>query len=319
MVQFSTSDEELVERAGSHIAGALGSGAIALVLAAPPRARAFAAWLTAADVELEAAVADGTYVALDAHEMLQRLLVDGEPDAGRFDDSIGTLVRAAAATGRPVCAYGEMVALLWDEGRVNAAIKLEELWNELSARTPFSLFCSYPSTAVTSEDHAGLVSRVCCLHTAVIGPDPRDRAIRRFEAAPDAPRAARAFVTDTLRRLGSEHLIADAALVVTELATNAVVHAGCDFTVTIAPSCDAVRIEVRDGSALPPKLRPARPRAESGRGLALIAAVAGAWGVDRASDGKIIWAELSPLAPAWRDPSGREQGPRATGDRARRA
>ena len=158
-----------------------------VVLASPRHAHGFAAWLAASGVDVDAAVADGTYRVLDARETLERFLVNGHPDARRFDDVVGAHVRSAAATGRRVYAYGEMVALLWDDGRVNAAIELETLWNDLGLSVPFSLFCAYPSSSVTSEDQAELLSQVCCLHTAVLGADAQHRSTRQFEASSNAP------------------------------------------------------------------------------------------------------------------------------------
>jgi hypothetical protein len=199
VVQFYESDEELIERTGRHLAGAIRSGAVAIVIASPAHARGFETWISVAGIDLAAAVAETRYVALDARTTLQRFRVNGKPDARLFERVVGDVVRSAAATGRQVCAYGEMVALLWDEGRVNAAIELESLWNDLSARVPFSLFCSYPSAAMMGSDQAELLNQVCCLHTAAFGVDPQRRSTRAFEASPDAPRAARQFVGEMAR------------------------------------------------------------------------------------------------------------------------
>ncbi len=293
VVQFYLSDDEMVETAGRHLADAIGSGSLAIVIATPVHVRAFAAWLAAAGIDVAAAVADGSYVVLDAGETLQRFLVDGRPDARRFDAEIGELVRSAAAGGRRVCAYGEMVALLWGEGKVNAAIQLESLWNELSTRVPFSLFCSYPSVSATGEDQTEELAQVCCMHSAVIGPDPRQRAIRRFVASPEGPRESRHFVLATLDELACEQFATDAALVVTELATNAIEHARSDFTVSVVASNGGVRIEVRDWSLLEPRLRESSPLATSGRGLLLVDALASEWGIVRRGDVKVVWAQLA--------------------------
>src|ERR1700720_4026026 len=65
------------------------------------------------------------------------------------------------------------------------------------------------------------------------------------------PAAARHFAIGTLRRWAADHLADDAALVVTELAANAVVHARSDFTVALSAQGDTLRISVRDASPLP--------------------------------------------------------------------
>jgi MEDS: MEthanogen/methylotroph, DcmR Sensory domain/Histidine kinase-like ATPase domain len=297
VVQFYVSEADLVERAGSRLADAVRSGSTAIVIATPEHRRALADWMLASGVDLQAAEDAGAYLALDARATMQRLLIDDQPDPARFDAEIGGLVRSAAAAGRPVVAYGEMVALLWEDGFLGAAIELESLWNALADRVAFSLFCSYPSTSVTGEDQAELLHQVCCLHSAVVGAHPPLRSSRSFGASTEAPHASREFVVETLRGFGLDHAVADAALIVTELATNAVVHARSDFTVALCMSDGAIRIEVSDASAAAPIRRTPSFDALSGRGLALVAALARAWGSDHSDDGKVVWAELA-LAPA---------------------
>src|SRR5260370_27741712 len=72
-----------------------------------------------------------------------------------------------------------------------------------------------------------------------------------FAFSREAPAAARHFAIGTLRRWAADHLADDAALVVTELAANAVVHARSDFTVALSAPGDMLRISVRDASPLP--------------------------------------------------------------------
>jgi anti-sigma regulatory factor (Ser/Thr protein kinase) len=81
-----------------------------------------------------------------------------------------------------------------------------------------------------------------------------------------------------------------AALLVSELATNAVCHAQTSFVVVISV-LENVHVEVRDGSTLPPQLRAKDPRAEAGRGLALVNELALAWGYQPTAEGKTVWFE----------------------------
>jgi anti-sigma regulatory factor (Ser/Thr protein kinase) len=293
VVQFYLADADLAEHVAVYLGDAIDSGAVAIVIATPAHARAFETRLAASGIDVAAAAADGSYAVLDAEQTLARFMVDGRPDARRFDDEIGELVRSAAAGGRRVCAYGEMVALLWDDGRVNAAIQLESLWNDLSKRVPFSLFCSYPSVSATGEDQTEALTHVCGMHSAVIGADPRRRAVRRFVVSPEGPREARGFVLATLEEFGCEELATDAALVVTELATNAIEHARSDFTVSVVVPDAGVRIEVRDWSPLEPRIQTSSTIATSGRGLLLVDALASAWGIVRNGDVKVVWAQLA--------------------------
>jgi anti-sigma regulatory factor (Ser/Thr protein kinase) len=298
VVHFYARDEDLAEHVGRHLVDALAAGATVIVAATHAHADAFEQRIRGAGIELDGAIATGAYLRLDADALLPQLLADGSPDPQRFDAIIGSAIRTAAVAGRPIYAYGELVGLLWNRGRVNAAIELEALWNALGREIPFSLFCSYPAAGDSGEERVEQLSRICNLHTAVVGDDPRGPSIRHFEAASDAPRAARRFLAERLGELSSEQLVLDATLIVTELATNAVQHARSAFTVAIMRSRGALRIEVRDASTLAPVVRRVDPWAGSGRGLALVEALAHAWGVEYAGNGKTVWAQLAAPAAA---------------------
>jgi anti-sigma regulatory factor (Ser/Thr protein kinase) len=116
-----------------------------------------------------------------------------------------------------------------------------------------------------------------------------------FEATFEAPAAGRRFAIDVLEHSRhTSHTVCDAVqLVVSELATNAVIHARTAFSISVRCQPSAIRLAVRDRSQVPPMLRAARPDQASGRGLGLVAAVAVDWGVDPAPDGKTVWAQLS--------------------------
>lgn len=113
------------------------------------------------------------------------------------------------------------------------------------------------------------------------------KAARSFEKSDLAPREARHFVVDTLQQWGEAALAYDAAMVVTELATNAVVHARTGFTVTVSRAAEVIRITVRDGQPAAAALVP-----EAGHGLGLVAAVARHWAAEPVPDGKQVWAEV---------------------------
>jgi anti-sigma regulatory factor (Ser/Thr protein kinase) len=83
------------------------------------------------------------------------------------------------------------------------------------------------------------------------------------------------------------------AVVVSELVTNAVRHTTAPIHLTVQTSVDGVRLEVSDLAPRLPGPPVLDPQAEGGRGLAIVAGLADAWGIDPiAGDGKIVWAEL---------------------------
>ena len=87
-----------------------------------------------------------------------------------------------------------------------------------------------------------------------------------------------------------------AQLLLGELATNAVLHAGhADFTVTVHVLADgSVRLEVRDASLRPPRLRDYGTSSTTGRGVALVAQLSRGWGVIPSGNGKVVWCEIVP-------------------------
>jgi hypothetical protein len=80
---------------------------------------------------------------------------------------------------------------------------------------------------------------------------------------------------------------------VTELVTNAILHARTVVQVCLERRDEIVRVEVRDGSPIRPALRDHGLHATTGRGLALVSRLAATWGVDVGSDGKVVWAHLA--------------------------
>jgi anti-sigma regulatory factor (Ser/Thr protein kinase) len=296
VVQFYGSDDELIGRAGDYLADGICAGEVVVVVATTPHRRAFEAALSGHGVDAAAAIASERYIVLDAEKTMRRFLVDDWPERCDFRATIGGLIRRAGDAGRPVRVYGEMVALLWDAGHVNAAIELETLWNELASGVAFSLFCAYPTRSVADDAHLDAFADVCHLHSAVVAgrltPEGTATATRAFASALDAPRAARHFALDTLRAWDDDELLDDAAVIVTELATNAVLHARSGFTVGVSRSPQAVRIAVHDASPKRPEPRDASLVATSGRGLGIVATLANQWDVESIDAGKTVWAEL---------------------------
>ena len=112
----------------------------------------------------------------------------------------------------------------------------------------------------------------------------------------ESPRAARLFVQTWLSAWGLEDLLPTAALVTSELATNAALHTGLEFDVGIEPDRDAVRIAVRDRverSSQQVAPHGAGPEETHGRGLSIVAAVCADWGSTPLTDGKEVWCELT--------------------------
>jgi CheY-like chemotaxis protein/anti-sigma regulatory factor (Ser/Thr protein kinase) len=158
--------------------------------------------------------------------------------------------------------------------------------------TDHAFFDRHAAGVVTK---GGDIKHLVRLLEEVGGPDERERAASFGHDVASVPRA-REFVERVLAAWGAERFLEDALLVVSELATNAVVHAESAFTVRLKLSAAALRIEVSDAAAeSSPEPRIAEQTAEGGRGLFLVSAVSSAWGVETRAErhDKVTWAELT--------------------------
>jgi len=324
VVQFYESDSALLAAVGPYLA-ATGQEDAAIVIATEAHRLQLEAWLRAEGIA-SAGIGLGTgarerFLMLDAADTMATFISDGQIDRDAFHEGVGGLLRYAAESGRAIRVYGEMVALLWDRGHVLAAIELETLWNELAHELPFSLFCAYPSAAVAGSEHADALHEVCHLHSSVLSPvePPPARGLveaagevpagtdgttacevtAEFPAERDSPGRARRLVVTALKRWGHEQaLVDDAALVLSELATNAVVHAASSFSIEVRGEATGLRIAVTDERPLvaTPAEQGLIPR--TGHGLGLTDALCTRWGVEGTPGGKVVWAELPPSARA---------------------
>jgi anti-sigma regulatory factor (Ser/Thr protein kinase) len=106
--------------------------------------------------------------------------------------------------------------------------------------------------------------------------------------------AARDFVTETLMSWGAERVLEAATLLTSELVTNAVLYGGSEIHLVVRKAGRRIRVEVQDGNPQLPTRRFPTEESVSGRGLALVEALAAAWGMEPVpNDGKCVWFEVA--------------------------
>ena len=128
---------------------------------------------------------------------------------------------------------------------------------------------------------------------AGFGPDRDHGAARRFPADPAAVTEARRYVDDVLAEWELAGLSPVATLLVSELATNAVLHAGTGFEVRLCPTAGhGVRVELEDGNPQLPAKRSPSEWSSHGRGLLIVDALATRSGTAPHDPGKVVWFEL---------------------------
>jgi len=182
LVQFYEDDEFLAATVARFLGEGLPVGDSLVVIATEAHRHAFRQQLESMGLDVGRACESGQLTLLDASEMLSKFMRNGDPDRDLFELEVGSVVGrlAAALSGqRLLRAYGEMVDVLWKEGQRKAAIRLEELWNELQSRHSFKLLCAYAMASFYKEPAA--LQTVCASHTHVIGRQGDDHSGVRID------------------------------------------------------------------------------------------------------------------------------------------
>jgi PAS domain S-box-containing protein len=171
-VQLYTDDGFLLDVLSRFIGGALAVGDGAVVIATKAHQDGLAQRLKARGVDTAKAISQGRYVLLDANETLPGIMANGSVDETRFINTISDVLRrvcnAADDKDSRVAVFGELVALLWADGKPLEALRVEDLWNNLAQKHSFSLLCAYPITGFKNERHIEPFLKMCAQHSSVV-------------------------------------------------------------------------------------------------------------------------------------------------------
>ena len=164
---FGTDDETVIGAFTRFIANGLHDGGAVISLIDNSHVEGLRCNLSAAGVDLDRAAHEQRYVPLTITELLANIMVDGYPDPMRFfrlaEDLVDDVARRAR--NRRVAACGEGAPTLWAQGHREAAIRLEQLWDEVAKSRQMDILCVYPVAARTEEMRT--LRRLCAVHTAV--------------------------------------------------------------------------------------------------------------------------------------------------------
>jgi DNA-binding NarL/FixJ family response regulator len=170
-VEFYSDDASFLSRCSRFIGAALANGDAAVVFMTPSHRNSLRQKLEAEGCDVAGAMEQGRYAALEPSDVISTFLVNDQPDAGRFMKAAGELMATAlkAATGEHsrVAVCGELAALLHAEGKAEAAVEVERLWNELAAMHNVDTLCGYPIERFRSEAQGPIFQRICAEHSAV--------------------------------------------------------------------------------------------------------------------------------------------------------
>lgn len=168
VVQFYTNDGVLLDGLASWFRKALRAGESVVVVMTKRHEKGLRKRLTAQGIDLEETTEQGRFVAIDTSKALDLFMERGAPNRQKFLHEFGNIIRtaesAAHVRNRRVVVFGEMVAVLLKDKQLEAAVRLEQLWNELARTRFFFLHCAYPAKDVQGEPY----HTICAEHAVVL-------------------------------------------------------------------------------------------------------------------------------------------------------
>lgn len=181
--QLHRDPQALTDAVTLYLETGLRRGNGVVVIATPRHVDLFLTRLREHDLDPGAFLKSGQLELHDAELTLRKFMRHDLPDWDDFRRATGGILERVRAFGRGTTrAYGEMVNLLWQEGKQEAAIRLEEYWNELARLYPFSLFCSYLLDVHHDHAYEGPLEEIGRTHSDVLGTSEDER----FRVALDA-------------------------------------------------------------------------------------------------------------------------------------
>lgn len=192
IVQVYQDDAFLVKAVSHFIAQGLQGEETIIIFASRGHREAFISELNQQGYLIQSAKNQGYIKFFDAELMLATFMENDVLKWERFLYSIGRIIADAHSKSNKIRAYGEMVDILWRQGKRDAAIELEEFWNRLAKIHNFSLFCAYFMDNLHPENYDGSLARICKCHTHLIAIENQDE----FEEA--VPRATKDLLGDQL-------------------------------------------------------------------------------------------------------------------------
>jgi hypothetical protein len=167
-VQFYGSDNSLFVTVAGFLGEGLIAGQPAIVIATAAHTAAIEEHLCGRLIDCDTARRNGDLVMLDADATLDLFMIGESPNEQLFNHNVGGIIEQVLGGRRntTIRAYGEMVDVLWKQGRSQAAIDLEILWNKLALRYNFALLCGYAMGSFYKQTKQ--LEEVAKLHSHVV-------------------------------------------------------------------------------------------------------------------------------------------------------
>lgn len=168
LVQIYDNANTFLNTLGRFAASGFVAGDAVIIIATAEHLAALEMRLQLTGLDINTLKMINQYIPVNAKDALAKFMVNDAPDEKLFKDFVSSLIiRARKKSGR-IRAFGEMVAILWEQGNKNATIELEQMWNRFCQLEAFCLFCAYPKKGF-SEDAGESLQHICTTHSKVIG------------------------------------------------------------------------------------------------------------------------------------------------------
>jgi hypothetical protein len=184
LVQLYTGDDALAATVSRFVEAGLAAGDGVIAITTARHWTKVAERLASAGVDVTARQATRQLLVLDAYDTLAGFMVDGMPDRGRMRDVIRGAFRTVRDAGyQTLRAFGEMVDILNRRGNLAAAIRLEELWNELIDAEQIALLCAYAVDAFDRGVYEATLPSIGHVHSHLMPVEDGERLERAIDRA----------------------------------------------------------------------------------------------------------------------------------------
>jgi CheY-like chemotaxis protein len=170
-VRYYSDDEYFLDSFTQFIGAALKAGKAVIVVATESHRGSLLPRLQAYGLDIGDLIEQGRYISLDAAETVSTFMVNDLPDPDKFRRITGNLIAKAAKAVQlepaRVAACGECAPFLWAQGKAEAAIRLEHLWDEIAKSHGLDVLCAYPLHSFQGGLGSHIFERICAEHSLV--------------------------------------------------------------------------------------------------------------------------------------------------------
>lgn len=166
--QFYENTDHLADSICDYVVPGITRGDGIILVATKANLEKFQAVLENRSIDVHRVRSNQNLIMLDAHETLNSFMVNGMPDADKFENTIAKQMLEFKTKFPRIRAFGEMVNILWENNNLEGALKLEGMWTQLNARIGFSLMCGYSNKKFKNKLNIEALNAICAAHTHIV-------------------------------------------------------------------------------------------------------------------------------------------------------